>query len=111
MKKTALKLKISKTLQGKIRKGYPWVFKYQVQNKNIPGRAGDLGIIYDSDNRFLAAGLYDPYSDICLRILQIKTPCDIDEEFVLFGFTFIELYGPSGIHDCLKPGSTKPIHG
>ena len=82
MNPTSLKIKISKTLQGKIRKGYPWVFNYQVQNKNVSGQAGDLGIIYDSDNRFLAAGLYDPYSDISLRILQTKIPCEIDEEFI-----------------------------
>ena len=82
MKPSALKIKISKTLQAKIRKGYPWVFNYQMQNKNISGEAGDLGIIYDSDNRLLAVGLYDPYSDICLRILQTKNPCDINEEFI-----------------------------
>jgi 23S rRNA (cytosine1962-C5)-methyltransferase len=75
------KIKISKALQGKIRKGYPWVFNYQVRNKNISGKPGDLGVIYDSENRFLAAGLYDPLSDISLRILQFKTPCEIDEEF------------------------------
>jgi 23S rRNA (cytosine1962-C5)-methyltransferase len=75
------KIKISKSLQGKIRNGYPWVFNYQIRNKNISGKPGDLGVIYDSENRFLAAGLYDPLSDISLRILQTKTPCEINEEF------------------------------
>ena len=75
------KIKISKSLQGKIRNGYPWVFNYQIRNKNFAGKAGDLGVIYDSENRFLAAGLYDPVSDISLRILQVKTPCEINEEF------------------------------
>ncbi|MGV7222594.1 MAG: class I SAM-dependent rRNA methyltransferase [Nitrospinales bacterium] len=75
------KIKISKSLQGKIRNGYPWVFNYQIRNKNISGKPGDLGVIYDSENNFLAAGLYDPLSDISLRILQTKTPCEINEEF------------------------------
>lgn len=81
LKKSTLKIEVSKTLQGKIRKGYPWVFHYQVKNKNISGNAGDIAVIYDSDNRFLAAGLYDPFSDICFRALQTKTPRDIDEDF------------------------------
>lgn len=81
LKKATLKIKVSKTLQGKVRKGYPWIFHYQVKNKNLNGEAGDIGIIYDSDNRFLAAGIYDPYSDICLRILNTKNPREFDEAF------------------------------
>ena len=26
------KIKISKTLEAKLKKGYPWVFKYQLEN-------------------------------------------------------------------------------
>jgi 23S rRNA (cytosine1962-C5)-methyltransferase len=40
-----------------------------------------LGVIYDSDNRFLAIGLFDPFSDIRLRILQTRNPREIDETF------------------------------
>lgn len=75
------KIKISKSLQAKIRKGFPWVYFYQIKNTGISGKPGDLGAIYDSQNRFLAMGLYDPHSDIRLRILITRTPQEITGEF------------------------------
>lgn len=76
-----IKIKVSKSHQNKIRKGFPWVYYYQLSNRKISGKAGDLGVIYDSDNRFLAVGLFDPLSDIRLRILQTRDPREIDETF------------------------------
>jgi 23S rRNA (cytosine1962-C5)-methyltransferase len=76
-----LKLRITGTLQNKIRRGYPWVFRYQVRNRTLSGKPGDLGVIYDGENRFLAIGLYDPYSDIILRVLQTGEPADVDRAF------------------------------
>ena len=76
-----IRIKISKTLEQKIRRGYPWVFHYQVQNVNIKGKAGDLAVVYDSKNEFLAIGLYDPESEIRLRILKTSNPVDIDNAF------------------------------
>ena len=81
MNPNRIKINISKSLQGKIRKGFPWVHFYQMNNRKISGKAGDLGVIYDSDNRFLAVGLFDPFSDIRLRILQTREPREIDETF------------------------------
>ena len=76
-----IKIKISKQLQNKIRKGFPWVYYYQLSNRKVSGKAGDLGVIYDSSNRFLAIGLFDPFSDIRLRILQTRNRREIDEDF------------------------------
>jgi 23S rRNA (cytosine1962-C5)-methyltransferase len=76
-----IKIKISKQLQNKIRKGFPWVYYYQLNNRKVSGKPGDLGVIYDSSNRFLAIGLFDPFSDIRLRILQTREPREIDETF------------------------------
>lgn len=76
-----IKIKISKSLQTKIRKGHPWVHFYQVKNISVKGRPGDYGVIYDPDNQFLALGLYDPLSDIRLRILQTGEPAELDAEF------------------------------
>ena len=76
-----VRIKISKTLEKKIRRGYPWVFHYQVQNEKIEGKPGDLAVVYDSKNQFLAIGLYDPESDIRLRVLQTTNPVDIDSSF------------------------------
>ncbi|MBT3367309.1 MAG: class I SAM-dependent rRNA methyltransferase [Nitrospina sp.] len=76
-----IKIEISKTLQGKIRNGYPWVFKYQVQNKIPEGKQEYLGVIYDHKNRFLAVGLWDPFSDLCFRVLNLGEPKEISREF------------------------------
>ena len=81
MNQGRIKIKISKRHQGKIRKGFPWVYFHQLSQRNISGQPGDLGVIYDSANRFLAIGLFDPFSDIRLRILQTRNPCEIDEHF------------------------------
>ncbi len=76
-----IKIPISKTHQEKIRKGYPWVFHYQILDKTVQGKAGDLGVIYNSRNKFLAIGLYDPFSDVRLRIIKTGTPEEIDAAF------------------------------
>ena len=76
-----VRIKISKTLEDKIRKGYPWIFHYQVQNRKINGKSGDLAVVYDSKNRFLAIGLLDFESDIYFWVLQIRKPAKIDSIF------------------------------
>ena len=76
-----LRIKVSRTLEDKIRKGYPWVFHYQVQNKEIGGNSGDLAVVYDSKNIFLAIGLLDLESDIRLRVLQTRKPVRVDKKF------------------------------
>jgi 23S rRNA (cytosine1962-C5)-methyltransferase len=76
-----IKIKVSKKNQKIIRSGYPWVFYYQIQNRDTSGALGDIGVVYDADKQFLAAGLYDPYSDIRLRILRSKAPVEFDKEF------------------------------
>ncbi len=81
MKPGKIKIKVSKTLQAKIAKGHPWVHYYQLQNRDVTGKPGDLGVIYDQKNRFLAIGLFDPVSDIRLRILGAGEPVTIDAAF------------------------------
>jgi len=76
-----IKISVSKTVQRKIRAGYPWIFEYQLLSQSGSGEAGDLGVVYDDKNKFLALGLYDPLSDIRLRILRFKQPGPVDGEF------------------------------
>lgn len=78
-----IKIQISKTLQGKIRKGYPWVFNYQIQNQIPEAKPENLGVIYDHKNRFLAMGLWDPHSDLCFRVLSLGKPQKINSDFFL----------------------------
>ena len=76
-----IRLKISKNLQNKIRNGYPWIFKYQILNWPIKGNPGDLGVVYDSNNRFLALGMFDPKDEISFRVLQIGKQIIINDSF------------------------------
>ena len=46
------------------------------------GKAGDLAIIFDNKkNKFLAIGLYDPFSPIRVKILQANKSVNINEAF------------------------------
>ena len=80
-----IKIKISKTLEAKIRKGYPWVFKYQLESVSTEGFSS-LAVIYDHKNRFLAIGLWDPDSDLCFRVLNLFEPKEINLDFILKRF-------------------------
>ncbi|NIQ00222.1 MAG: class I SAM-dependent rRNA methyltransferase, partial [Nitrospinaceae bacterium] len=53
----------------------------QIQNDVPRGEPGDLGVLYDHRNKFLAIGLWDPFSDLRLRILQTREPVEIGPEF------------------------------
>ena len=77
-----VKIKISKTLEAKIKKGYPWVFKYQLKKK-ITESSNGLAVLYDHKNRFLAIGLWDPTSDLCFRVLNLSESRKIDTNFFL----------------------------
>jgi 23S rRNA (cytosine1962-C5)-methyltransferase len=78
-----IKIRISKTLQSKIRKGYPWVFDYQIQNHTTEAKQENLAVIYDHKNRFLAMGLWDPHAVLCFRVLSLGKPKKINSDFFL----------------------------
>ena len=80
-----VKIKISKTLEAKIKKGYPWVFKYQLQN-HVSKDSGSLAVLYENKNRFLAIGIWDPDSDLCFRVLNLFKPKEINYGFFLERF-------------------------
>jgi 23S rRNA (cytosine1962-C5)-methyltransferase len=78
-----IKIKISKTLQSKIRKGYPWIFDYQIQNQIPKAKLENLAVIYDHNNRFLAMGLWDPHAELCFRVLSLGKPHKINSDFFM----------------------------
>jgi len=63
-----------------VRRGHPWVYESSVRNQSGPGAAGDLAVVYDRHDRFLALGLWDPDSPLRLRVLHVGRPvrCDVD---------------------------------
>ncbi|CAN5649695.1 23S rRNA (cytosine(2499)-C(5))-methyltransferase [soil metagenome] len=64
-----------------VRRGHPWVFAEGIRQQRHEGLAGDLAVVFDRDNRFLAIGLYDPASPIRIRILHRGSPETIDGDW------------------------------
>lgn len=73
-----LKLRVTAAAEAKVRTGHPWVFAESIRDANREGEAGELAVIYDRSDRFLAAGLFDPQSPIRVRILHQGKPEPID---------------------------------
>jgi 23S rRNA (cytosine1962-C5)-methyltransferase len=73
-----LRLRITAAAETIVRGGHPWLFADSIQESNRPGRLGDLAVIYDRKDKFLAVGLYDPDSPIRVRVLHAGKPQAID---------------------------------
>src|SRR6202142_2644308 len=73
-----LGLRITASAETAVRSGHPWVFSDSVQELNRTGQTGELAVIYDRKDRFLAAGLFDPDSPIRVRILHAGKPQTIN---------------------------------
>ncbi len=77
-KTPTLRLRLSAVAEGIVRGGHPWVFADSVAAANRPGRTGELAVIYDRRDKFLAVGLFDADSPIHVRILHAGKPQMID---------------------------------
>ncbi|MEJ2747170.1 MAG: class I SAM-dependent rRNA methyltransferase [Anaerolineae bacterium] len=76
-----LAVRVTPAAERAIKSGHPWLFESGIQSVSGDGRSGDLAIIFDRKNRFLAVGLYDPASMIRVRILQHSQPATINREW------------------------------
>jgi 23S rRNA (cytosine1962-C5)-methyltransferase len=75
---TRLRLRLTNTAETIVRGGHPWVFADSIREQNRVGQPGELAVIYDRNDKFLAVGLYDPDSPIRVRILHAGKPQTID---------------------------------
>jgi 23S rRNA (cytosine1962-C5)-methyltransferase len=74
-----LAIHVKPAAERALRREHPWVFEDAVVKQNAEGEAGSLAIIFDKKkDKFLAAGLYDPYSPIRIKALQFNTPATIN---------------------------------
>jgi 23S rRNA (cytosine1962-C5)-methyltransferase len=73
-----LRLRITATAENYVRAGHPWVFADSVREQNRDGVSGELAVIYDRQDKFLAAGLFDPDSPIRVRVLHAGKPLTLD---------------------------------
>ncbi len=56
-----------------LRDGHPWVFEDSIRSVSYEGGQGTLAVIFDRKDRFLAVGLYDPDSEIRVKVLHHHT--------------------------------------
>jgi len=78
-----LKLTLTATAESIVRGGHPWVYSDSIRSQNREGQMGELAVIYDRKDRFLAVGLYDPDSPLRVRVLHAGKPTQLDDAWWL----------------------------
>lgn len=68
-----------------LRQGHPWLFEGGIRKQSRDGRPGDLAVVFDKKDRFLAIGLYDPTSQIRIKVLQANKPVSINNDWFMTG--------------------------
>jgi 23S rRNA (cytosine1962-C5)-methyltransferase len=76
-----LRLRISAAAESIVRAGHPWLFADSIHEANRPGQTGELAVIFDRKDKFLAVGLFDPDSPIRVRVLHAGKPQTIDAKW------------------------------
>lgn len=74
-----LRLRIGAAAEKQLRAGHPWVYAESIREQNRDGAAGEIAVIYDRKDKFLAVGLFDPDSPIRIRVLHAGKPQEIDQ--------------------------------
>jgi 23S rRNA (cytosine1962-C5)-methyltransferase len=76
-----LRLRITATAETILRGGHPWLFADSIREQNRDGQPGELAVIFDRKDKFLAVGLFDPESPLRVRVLHVGKPVNIDENW------------------------------
>ncbi len=76
-----LAVRVTKDAARQIRGGHTWVFDKAIVSVKPEGVAGDLAVIFDDSRQFMAVGLYDPESQIRIKVLHQGKPRTIDATF------------------------------
>ncbi len=76
-----LALRVTPVAERALRNGHPWLFSDAIESQSREGAAGDIAVIFDRKNRFLAAGLYDPAAPVRVQILVLGHSALIAQDF------------------------------
>jgi 23S rRNA (cytosine1962-C5)-methyltransferase len=74
-----LRLRVTSTAEWKVRSGHPWIFADSIKSQNRAGSMGELAVVYDKWDNFLAIGLFDPYSPLRVRVLHAGKPQTVND--------------------------------
>ena len=80
-KPSRLRLRVTSTAETILRGGHPWLFADSIRELNRDGTLGELAVVYDRNDSFLAVGLFDPESPIRMRVLHAGKPLNVDAAF------------------------------
>ncbi|TVP54769.1 MAG: class I SAM-dependent rRNA methyltransferase [Gemmatimonadales bacterium] len=72
-----LAVRVTPAAERAVRDGHPWVFENSIREISREGVSGDIAVLFDRKNRFLAVGLFDPESPIRVRILSAGSPAKV----------------------------------
>lgn len=81
--KGRLRLELFPRGETAVRSGHPWIYADSVKSQNREGETGELAVMYDRKDRFLAIGIYEAESPIRVRILHCGKPATINREWWL----------------------------
>ncbi len=81
--KGRLRLELFPRAETAVRSGHPWVYADSIKSQNREGETGELAVMYDKKDRFLAIGLYEADSPIRVRILHYGKPAGIHRNWWL----------------------------
>ena len=76
-----LRLRVTAAAESILLGGHPWLFADSIREQNRPGQVGELAVVYDRKDEFLAVGLFDPDSPLRVRILHAGKPQTIDRQW------------------------------
>jgi 23S rRNA (cytosine1962-C5)-methyltransferase len=61
--------------------GHPWIFKNEIETVEGDPKPGAVVAVYDHVRRFLAAGYYNPQSQITVRVVDYKPLDEMDKDW------------------------------
>ena len=76
-----LRLRLTTAAESAVRAGHPWIFAQSIREQNRDGEPGELAVVYDRNDRFLAVGLFDPESTLRMRVLHRGRPVQVNESW------------------------------
>src|SRR5260221_9193346 len=74
-----LHLRIRPTAEWKLRSGHPWLYSESILEQNREGELGELAVIDERFNNFLAIGLFDHDSPLRVLVLLFANAQTLDQ--------------------------------
>ncbi len=78
-----LAIKLSATGERVLVSGHPWLYDQSIDSMNKEGSPGDLAIIFNrKTNKLLGVGLYDPTSEIIIKVLSVRKKLTLNADWL-----------------------------